>query len=271
MTKQPPNPTSPPENHYPRDPQARERDPNFWTASHGRHVDPGVLDRVLARAAELADRAVMVFDLDSTLLDNRPRQARIVREAGSAVGEPRLFGCQPEHFTDWSVDKPLLRLGFSNAEIPELVPKVRRFWKQRFFTSEYCQDDIAIAGAVAFVKDVLALGCRVAYCTGRHEGMRQGTVACFSREGFPVPDGDRVHLLMKPDLELHDDDFKVRAREPLAAIGTVIAAFDNEPIHINSYFEHFASAQCVHMLTDDSARGIAPHPSIPSIRDFRRG
>ena len=62
-----------------------------------------------------------------------------------------------------------------------------------------------------------------------------------------------------------------RARQPLAALGTVIAAFDNEPIHINSYFVHFTDAQCVHMLTDDSARGIAPHQSIPSIRDFRRG
>ena len=82
-----------------------------------------------------------------------------------------------------------------------------------------------------------------------------------------MPDGDRVHLLMKPDLETHDDDFKVRARQPLAALGTVIAAFDNEPIHINSYFVHFTDAQCVHMLTDDSARGIAPpkHPVDPRL------
>ncbi|HNF97009.1 MAG TPA: hypothetical protein PK493_06925 [Pseudomonadota bacterium] len=271
MSKTPQNPTSPPESHYPRDPAARERDPNFWTASHGRAVDPDVLPRVLSRAAALREQAVLVFDLDSTLLDNKPRQARIVREAGQALGEPRLLGCQPEHFTEWSVDKPLRRLGLRDEEIPDLVPKVRRFWKQRFFTSEYCVDDIAIAGAVAFVRDVLAAGSKVAYCTGRHEGMRQGTVACFAREGFPVPDGDRVHLLMKPDLETHDDDFKVRARQPLAALGTVIAAFDNEPIHINSYFVHFTDAQCVHMLTDDSARGIAPHQSIPSIRDFRRG
>ena len=132
MSKTPQNPTSPPESHYPRDPAARERDPNFWTASHGRAVDPDVLPRVLSRAAALREQAVLVFDLDSTLLDNKPRQARIVREAGQALGEPRLLGCQPEHFTDWSVDKPLRRLGLRDEEIPDLVPKVRRFGNSAF-------------------------------------------------------------------------------------------------------------------------------------------
>lgn len=263
--------TTPSDRHYPRESSRAASDPSFWTAAHGRAVDPSVLLRVLSRAAALGSSGVLVFDLDSTLLDNKPRQARIVREAGDSLGEPRLSHCQPDHFTDWSVDKPLRRVGILDHELEELVPKVRRFWKRRFFTSEYCVDDIAIAGAVDFVRQAQSLGTRIAYCTGRHEGMRQGTVACFAREGFPVPDGGQVHLLMKPDLEEHDDDFKVRARQPLAALGTVIAAFDNEPIHINSYFEHFRDAQCVHMLTDDSARGIAPHPEIPSIVDFRRG
>jgi hypothetical protein len=256
--------------HYRRDPDKKPHEPGYFTAAQGREVDPAVLDRVLSRATALGPRGLVIFDLDSTLLNNKPRQARIVREAGQALGDPRLLHSMAEHFTDWSVEKPLRKLGISDDEIPTLVPKVRRFWKQRFFTSEYCQDDLAIAGAVRYVHDVLATGSRVVYCTGRHEGMRAGTVTCFAREGFPVPDDDRVHLMMKPDLQEHDDDFKVRARAPLAALGLVVAAFDNEPIHINSYFEHFHDAQCVHMLTDDSARGIAPHPQIPSIRDFNR-
>ena len=202
--------TTPSDRHYPRESSRAASDPSFWTAAHGRAVDPSVLLRVLSRAAALGSSGVLVFDLDSTLLDNKPRQARIVREAGDSLGEPRLSQCQPDHFTDWSVDKPLRRVGILEHELEELVPKVRRYWKRRFFTSEYCVDDIAIAGAVDFVRQAQSLG-------------------------------------------------------------TVIAAFDNEPIHINSYFEHFRDAQCVHMLTDDSARGIAPHPEIPSIVDFRRG
>lgn len=260
-----------PDHHYPRDPHSSApRDPSFWTAAHGRAVDPGVLDRALQKAAALGPRGVFVFDLDSTLLDNKPRQARIVREAGQHLGEPRLTSCQPDHFTDWSVEKPLRCVGIQDHELDALVPKVRRYWKQTFFTSEYCVDDIAVAGAVDFVREVLSLGTRIAYCTGRHEPMRRGTVACLAREGFPVPDAQQVHLLMKPTLEEHDDDWKVRARSLIAQLGTVLAAFDNEPTHINSYFVHFGDAQCVHLLTDDSSRGIAPHPDIPSVRDFRR-
>jgi len=263
--------TTPSDRHYPRESSRAASDPSFWTAAHGRAVDPSVLLRVLSRAAALGSSGVLVFDLDSTLLDNKPRQARIVREAGDSLGEPRLSQCQPDHFTDWSVDKPLRRVGILEHELEELVPKVRRYWKRRFFTSEYCVDDIAIAGAVDFVRQAQSLGTRIAYCTGRHEGMRQGTVACFAREGFPVPDGGQVHLLMKPDLEEHDDDFKVRAPQPLPPPGTVIAAFDNNPIHITSYFKPFRDAQCVHMLTDPSAGGVAPQPEIPSIVDSPRG
>ena len=51
--------------------------------------DPTVLERVLARVRALPG-AVVVFDLDSTLLDNRPRQARILREFGAARGIPAL-------------------------------------------------------------------------------------------------------------------------------------------------------------------------------------
>ena len=47
--------------------------------------DPTVLERVLARVRAMPG-AVVVFDLDSTLLDNKPRQARILREFGTAHG-----------------------------------------------------------------------------------------------------------------------------------------------------------------------------------------
>jgi hypothetical protein len=54
----------------------------------------------------------------------------------------------------------------------------------------------------------------------------------------------------------------------VAAIGRVLAAFDNEPTHINTYRAHFPEAQCVHLLTDESARGIAVLPEIPSVLTF---
>ena len=56
-------------------------------------LQPDVLERVVERARAEGARGVVVFDLDSTLLDNRPRQARILREFGAQNGiAPRCTG-----------------------------------------------------------------------------------------------------------------------------------------------------------------------------------
>ena len=73
---------------------------------------------------------------------------------------------------------------------------------------------------------------------------------------------------MKPTLEEHDDAYKERTYRLLRDLGSVVAAFDNEPTHINGYFEAFPSALSVHLATDQSPRGIKVTPGIPSIRDF---
>ena len=158
--------------------------------------------------------------------------------------------------------------GLADDDIETLEPQAKHFWRERFFTSEYCVDDIANPGAREYVAQVLAAGAQVLYCTGRHVPMREGTLQCFAREGFPLPDEQRVRLLMKPTLEQHDDEWKVVARQHIKGFGELLAAFDNEPTHINSYHEHFPEALCVHLLTDDSARGIPVLPGVISIRDF---
>lgn len=233
-----------------------------------RLIDPSVLLRVLARCEEMGPGGLVIFDLDSTLLDNRPRQARILREFGASSGIAPLLRCEPTHFDGWSLKTPMLVCGIEDALAQSLEPQARQFWLERFFTSEYCTDDICTDGARAYVARIQQTGVRVVYCTGRHPEMRDGTLACFSREGIPLPEGDRVHLLMKPTFQMHDDDWKRVAKEQLLALGTPLAAFDNEPAHINNYRDQFPQAQCVHLLTDDSARQIPVYGDIPSVTSF---
>lgn len=247
-----------------------------WTAAHGRAVDPHILHRVLGRIKERAQRAgsgsgspgLVLFDLDSTLLDNKPRQARILREFGAVRAIRELTACTSEMFVDWSLRKPMQACGLSEEQTLALEAEARRYWREHFFTSAYCADDIANPGAREYVARILAAGAQVVYCTGRHVPMREGTLQCFAREGFPLPDDRRVHLLMKPTLEQHDDDWKVVARQHIKGFGELLAAFDNEPTHINSYHQHFPEALCVHLLTDDSSRGIPVLPGVISVRDF---
>jgi predicted secreted acid phosphatase len=230
-------------------------------------LEQDVLERVVERARAEAARGVVVFDLDSTLLDNRPRQARILREFGAQHGLPALANAKPEHWDSWDLERAMGNAGLDAVEIEHWSDAAKTFWRERFFTSEYCADDEAIRGAVRFVGEIAGSGALVAYCTGRPEAMREGTVACFRRLGFSVP-GPRVHLLMKPALEITDDEWKTSADGQLHRLGRVIAVFDNEPTHVNGYRAAFPDAFCVHLATDDSGRDVTLTNGIVSISHF---
>ncbi len=224
--------------------------------------------RVLDHARRLGTHGAVVFDLDSTLLDNRPRQARILREYGDSAGLAALAACRAEHWVDWSIRTAMRNAGLGAEEIDRHSHPARTFWRERFFTSEYCVDDVPIRGALAFVRAVRDAGAQVLYVTGRHEGMRRGTVACFDRHGFLLPDGASVVLLMKPTLEESDDQYKVEVQAQIRERGTLIAAFDNEPAHANIYREGFPDAIVVRLDTDHSGRPIPLLEGIEVVPHF---
>jgi hypothetical protein len=230
--------------------------------------DPTVLERVLARVRTLPD-TVVVFDLDSTILDNKPRQTRILREFGAAHDIPVLAATRNEHWVDWSITHAMANAGLPPAEVERWSESAKQYWRERFFTSEYCRDDEAIPGARDYLGAIVDAGGVIAYCTGRHEPMRAGSVESFARLGFPVP-GPRVQLLMKPVFELSDDDWKTEAYARLRQLGGVVGVFDNEPTHVNGYRAGFPDATVVHLATDDSGRPVSLAAGIVSIKDFRR-
>jgi hypothetical protein len=227
-----------------------------------------LLARVIDAARASGPAGLVAFDLDSTLLDNRPRQARILREYAGLHGLDALAHHRADDWRGWDARIAMTNGGLSPELIEEHFAPFRSYWKDRFFTSEYCVEDRPIAGAPDFVRAVLAAGARVLYVTGRHEEMRRGTVICFERTDFPCPDDRAIELLMKPALEEHDDLYKARAYAILRERGQVVAAFDNEPAHINGYREAFPDAICVHLATDHSMRDIPLAGGVSSIRDF---
>lgn len=229
-----------------------------------------ILEAVLARVRAEAPRGVAVFDLDSTLLDNRPRQARILREYGARAGLAALAAARADHWRSWDLAEAMRAAGLAPLEVARHLLPARRFWSERFFTSEYCREDAPLPGAPAFVRELAAAGAVVAYVTGRPGRMEAGTLHTFRASALPVPDGARVHLLMKPDAPLDDDEWKSLAAARVARLGPVVAAFDNEPAHVNGYAMAWPGALCVHLDTDHSPRPIAVLPQVPSIADFRR-
>lgn len=227
-----------------------------------------VLYQVIEEARALGNRAVVAFDLDSTLFDNRPRQARILREFGAARNVAPLAGCAAAHWdSGWDMKAAMRNCGVAPDEVERLYPEAKQFWQERFFTSEYCSDDVAIRGAAEFVRAVAGTGATVCYVTGRHKAMRRGTVQAMRKCGLPLP-GRNVHLILKPTIEMGDDEFKREAHRELAKMGKLIAAFDNEPAHVNDYRQTFPEATIVHLATDHSGRPVTLLEGIATVADF---
>jgi hypothetical protein len=229
-----------------------------------------VLDGIVAAVREAPAPKVVVFDLDSTVFDNRPRQVHILREFGLTSGMPELFSLDRDHFTDWDLLSPLLRLGIDKARAEAVFPAMKQFWRDRFFTSPYCLYDVALPGAPQFVRSMQTLGASVVYLTGRHEDMRAGTAESLKRFDFPVPGDLGVSLIMKPTFDMPDTDFKVSAYAHVRTIGKVIAGFDNEPAHANALKQGFPDARIVWLRTDRSPALDVPRNDLLPVWGFMR-
>ena len=119
--------------------------PRAMTGRAVRREQDRILAEALARARAAAPYGLAVFDLDSTLLDNRPRQARIVQDYGRAHGLPLLLGARPEHWRGWDLRSGLLAAGLPAREVRRHHARFRRFWAERFFTSAFCRFDVPVA------------------------------------------------------------------------------------------------------------------------------
>jgi hypothetical protein len=229
-----------------------------------------ILAAALERARSLAPRGVVVCDLDSTLLDNRPRMARVLQDYGRMAALPELTGARPEHWQGWSLERALRNAGLTPALVEVHARPARRFFAEWFFTNAYCRLDVPMPGAPAFVRALVDTGATLAYVSGRPRSMEAGTLESFRTHGFPLADGRTVHLFLKPRRELADDDWKLEAAGLVDPLGPVVAVFDNEPLHVNAYAERWPEAMAVHVDTDDSGRPVKVLERIPSVKDFTR-
>ena len=147
-----------------------------------------VLHRIDDTVAE-GGLPVLVFDLDGTLLDNRPRTLRILREFVSAnPGRwPALDSIVAELTVDdlgYDARDAVRDRGFDDAEALEAF---FGFWKDRFFTAAYLAEDVPTPGAVEYARACWDRGAHLYYLTGRHVGgMEAGTAESLARLGFPM-------------------------------------------------------------------------------------
>ena len=228
-----------------------------------------LLDSIEATASSVGAEGVGVFDLDGCLFDTRSRQVHIFREFASQEGALELYSVETKHFKDWDLGNTLRNAGVSDACITEVIDKLKTFWFDRFFTSRYVGFDHAMPGAVDLVQRCRATGLKIVYLTGRDETMRAGTEDSLRGFGFPL-DGNECRLMVKPDFETDDTEFKDAALLAIAKMGGPVLFMDNEPANVNKFKDRYPEAQVVFVETDHSPRPDEPYEGLPWLRSFSR-
>jgi hypothetical protein len=235
------------------------------------------LQELVGRARTLAavsdgPRPVAVFDLDGTLMDNRPRSAAIFRELADRWVErhpeeaKKIRDAKPDELA-YAISDSLTRLGVQH---PDLVEEAGEFWRQRFFHDAYLVHDVPTPGAASFVHALYEAGANIVYLTGRDLPlMGLGSWMSLRDLGFPIGVVG-TELVCKPEASMNDETFKHDVAPTLRRLGEVFASFDNEPGNCNLFARVYP--RCASVLLDTQHASGAPPlvPEIISIRDFER-
>src|SRR5262245_58139013 len=230
----------------------------------------GVLGRVRALRERAGRPPLVVFDLDGTLLDNRPRSAAIMHEL-AALWRARhpehaeiLMNAQPDRI-GYLFRENLRSFGVSDeAQFLEAI----EFWKARFFSDHFLRHDRAAPGAVEFARACYEARATLVYLTGRDlPNMALGSLSSLRDLGFPIG-VPGTEFILKPNPQISDEAFKRSVTPELARSGELVAAFDNEPGHCNGFVACFPVAE-VFLLDTQHLPGAPPlDPSVTVIRDF---
>ncbi len=217
-----------------------EESGNLGPSRHfDRRVASGERSGLLRRLVEGARRGAIVFDLDGTLLDNRPRVVRILNELADVwatkhpIAAERCRAATVEGVVYGLADN-MRRLGVHEEP---LIAEAFTFWRERFFYDAYMKYDTATPGAVAFVKACHEQGSLVVYLTGRDlPNMALGTFESLRDLGFPIG-VPNTSLITKPTFEMPDTDFKLGVAPQLGLHCPVLASIDNEPANVNLFLQ----------------------------------
>jgi len=232
-----------------------------------------LLDSILERVADRAGGpSVVVFDLDGTVMDNRPRVVAILHELAEEwrrrhpEAADLVARASPDQIV-YGFQENLRRLGVLDEVLHD---HGFEFWKQRFFNDPHIRHDIEVPGARDYVRACYDAGAIVVYLTGRDlPNMALGSFASLRDHGFPIGLVG-TELVVKPSFDMPDLTFKRGVAPALSRLGRVVAAFDNEPANCNLFTEHHPACATVFLDTQYAPDPPPLHPRVKVIHSFER-
>lgn len=228
--------------------------------------------RILERCRAISGQHVplVVFDLDGTLMDNRPRTHTILTELAAelraeAHAAAEVLGNARVENVAYLLTETLRLIGVDH---PEIVSRAEEYWRKRFFSDEYLKHDTAVDGGVAFARACYEAGATLVYFTGRDlPFMSLGSFGSLRDLGFPIG-VIGTELVCKPDAKIPDERFKREEGIKLPRIGRVVATFDNEPGNCNAFRELFPDADNVFVDTQHLPNAPKLSPEVHIVQDF---
>jgi hypothetical protein len=236
-----------------------------------------VMEAVAARIRNGGQPVKVIFDLDSTIFDVKPRSLRILKEFGLSKEAKAL---NPK-LAEWSLGLNAHKLLYtleesahangvegSEEELKTYFKAAFAYWRDRFFTHAYLTVDQPTPGAVEYAHRVVDLGATAVYLTGRDwPGMGKGTRSMLEYCGFPM-DPNHSELIMKPHASLDDSDFKDEALRELRTTSNAVALFDNEPANFHVFEKNFPDAWLVFYHSNCSTKEARTVKRLYKIENF---
>lgn len=230
-----------------------------------------VLERVSGQAGAGGAPPLVVFDLDGTLYDNRPRTLQILMEYADEVRSEfpdvaaALATLEAER-VQYLLSETLRECALTHMDVQR---DVTQYWRERFFHDDYLPYDTVTEGAAEYVRACHEAGAVVVYMTGRDiPGMLLGTMASLRDQGFPIGVAG-VEVVLKPDATLPDEAFKRSSLPTLQRVGELVGFFDNEPANCNLARQIYPES-IVALIDTQSVPGAPPlDPGVETITDFR--
>lgn len=210
----------------------------------------------------------MIFDLDGTLVEHHYRIYHVFVELARELDFPDdakslIFDSNPEHYS-YHPGETLENLGLSE----ELISKMLSSWLDYFLSNRFLQYDRPMKGAYYFVRNILSLGLRVVYLTGRDvPNMGEGTRSWLEKFNFLDRSG-RTELKMKKDLSISNAESKRIACNELNSSGAAVLVIDNEPKELEFMLNVFPESIGVLMDSPNSGVPAQLPPETFIIRQF---
>ena len=128
--------------------------------------------------------------------------------------------------------------------------------------------DEALPGSVGYVDSLYRAGATIVYFTGRDAAhMLGGTAQGLLERGFPIG-LVRTQLVMRPDRRADELAYRNDALAAIAALGEVVAVFDNEPRVVNQLHERFPKALAFLLDTPHSPGAPAVLAGVAHLSDY---